>query len=218
MAGGTPAIVPIPRTSNFRELEKWRNDLLRFVTDISTGTANSIPWVTVNKAGSNLNEIETRNHNDLQNLDSGNFQHLTLIEHNGLVLGAETDLHTHDHTKLNNIGTFTHVQIDSEINRTRHGGELTISGGVVSITNDSHRIDTEADAATDDLDTINGAAFDGQRLIIRAENSARTVKVADGTGNLVLGSDFSMSNTDKRLMLEFDLTSGNWYQISRSDI
>lgn len=99
---------------------------------------------------------------------------------------------------------------------TQDAGELTISSGAISVTGGFHTVDTESDAATDDLDTINGG-IDGQHLIIRAENSARTVVAKDGTGNLQLAGDFSMDNAQDTLQLIFDNTLSAWLEISRSN-
>jgi hypothetical protein len=44
---------------------------------------NDIPWASVNKAGSALTDIQTRNHNDLQNMQGGGASeryHLTAAE------------------------------------------------------------------------------------------------------------------------------------------
>ena len=59
------------------------------------------------------------------------------------------------------------------------GSELTIASGVVTIasTYDTfYDVDTQADAATDDLDTINGGE-DGEIIIIRAENAAEILRL-----------------------------------------
>ena len=65
------------------------------------------------------------------------------------------------------------------------GTELTIASGAVTATQGHHSIDTEADAATDDLDTING--LDSNDLIfIFAANGARTVRIRNGVGNLFI--------------------------------
>ncbi len=79
---------------------------------------------------------------------------------------------------------------------------------------DWHRVDTEADAATDDLDTINGGS-EGQVLTLRAENSARTVVVKDGVGNLRLEGDFSLDNIEDTITLIFD--DPNWLEMGRSN-
>jgi hypothetical protein len=97
---------------------------------------------------------------------------------------------------------------------TPKASTLTIATGVVTITGSYHTIDTEAAAATDDLDTINGGA-DGKHLVIRAQDSARTVVAKDGTGNLKLAGDHSMDNLEDTLTLISDGT--NWYELCRSN-
>lgn len=95
------------------------------------------------------------------------------------------------------------------------GANLTIAAGVVTITNSFHSIDTEALAATDDLDTIN-SPVNGRILILKAVDDARTVVVKDATGNINLaGGDFPLNNILDRLMLLG--TATGWTEISRSD-
>lgn len=92
--------------------------------------------------------------------------------------------------------------------------ELTIATGAITAVQSYHRVDTEADAATDDLDTINGGT-EGDILIIRAENDARTVSVTEA-GNIVLSAaPFALDNVQDTLTLLYDGT--NWLEISRSD-
>lgn len=92
--------------------------------------------------------------------------------------------------------------------------ELTIGTGAVTVTRSRHTIDTESDAASDDLDNISGGTT-GDILIISAVNDARTVVAKDATGNLQLNGDFSMDNSQDRLVLEYEGT--NWIELSRSD-
>jgi len=93
--------------------------------------------------------------------------------------------------------------------------EVTISGGVVTATRSAHTVDTEGDAASDDLDTINGPAItEIIFLVLSPANSTRTVVVKDGTGNLRLNGDFSMDHEDDRMLL---ISLGNtWYELTRS--
>lgn len=93
--------------------------------------------------------------------------------------------------------------------------ELTISAGVVTATKSSHTIDTEGNAASDDLDTISGGA-EGDILHLEANNAARTVVLKDGTGNLRLEGDFSMDNTQDTIMLRLSV-GGVWKEVSRSN-
>ncbi len=63
--------------------------------------------------------------------------------------------------------------------------ELTISSGAVTVTKGHHRIDTEADASNDDLDTIDGGIA-GEILLILPADDARTVRIRNGVGNIFL--------------------------------
>lgn len=79
--------------------------------------------------------------------------------------------------------------------------ELTIASGVITVTQNFHRVDTEGDAASDDLDTISGGSV-GQIVILRAENDARTVVVKHGAGIICpFGRDISLAEDDDYVML-----------------
>lgn len=94
--------------------------------------------------------------------------------------------------------------------------ELTIASGAVTVTGVYHRVDTESDAASDDLDTINGGV-NGALLVLRAENSGRTVVVKDGTGNIQCAGDCTLDNVQDTITLIYDSTQSAWLEISRSD-
>jgi len=87
--------------------------------------------------------------------------------------------------------------------------ELTIATGAVTATSQYHQIDTESDAASDDLDTINVPSSwpNGTRLTIRAQDSARTVVLKHNTGNLRCGSDRSLTHIND--VAEFELVGSN---------
>jgi len=95
--------------------------------------------------------------------------------------------------------------------------ELTISGGVITVTQSYHEVDTQNDDATDDLDTINGGT-NAMLLCLTAENAARTVVVKDGTGNIALdgGVDFSLDTRKDRIILQYDSRIPAWVEWSRS--
>jgi len=94
-------------------------------------------------------------------------------------------------------------------------GELTIASGVITVTGNYHSVDTEGDASSDDLATINGGRV-GQVLILLAENAGRTVVVKDGTGNIQLdGGDFSLDHTRDSICLIWN--GSNWLQIASSN-
>lgn len=92
--------------------------------------------------------------------------------------------------------------------------DLTIASGVITVTKNYHRVDTEAAGATDDLVTINGG-ISGQILVLGTVASTRDVVLKHGTGNILLngGIDFSLLFTRYRCVLMYDGSS--WAEIGR---
>ena len=121
--------------------------------------------------------------------------------------------------KTGGLGTILTVPTGTQ--RLEHHGqvnfkaatELTIATGVITITKSYHSVDTEADAATDDLDTILGDVA-GDLLILKSEDSARDITAKDGVGNLSLSGDFTFFTADDHLILIRD--GANWFEIARS--
>jgi len=89
--------------------------------------------------------------------------------------------------------------------------ELTIDTGAITVTQVYHRIDTESNAASDDLDTINGGSA-GQLLVIRPENGSRTVVVKHNTGNIWMlgGDDLDLDDITDHLLFVYDATNSKW--------
>lgn len=89
------------------------------------------------------------------------------------------------------------------------GGELTISSGAVTVTHSLHTIDTEGDAVTDDLNTINGGSA-GDVLLIGRANAARAVVLKHNAGNIKTpsGTDHELT-ANGFVMLKHD--GSNWH-------
>jgi hypothetical protein len=92
----------------------------------------------------------------------------------------------------------------------------TIAGGAVTAVGNALILDTEAAAATDDLDTISGGQT-GQIMVLQTANSSRDVVVKHGTGNLFLNGrvDFTLTGTRDKLVLM--CISTEWHEIGRGD-
>lgn len=88
--------------------------------------------------------------------------------------------------------------------------EKTISSGAITVTGSAHTVDTESDAASDDLDTINGGEANGQWLWIKPNSGARTVVVKHNTGNIWVrsGADVTLDDWGDSLLL---LYFGGWW-------
>ncbi len=102
---------------------------------------------------------------------------------------------------------------------------LTIAAGVAALSNaiphQSVVIDTEAAAASDDLDTItNTYAVEGQIVILRTTSDARDVVVKHGTGNILLvgAADYTLGTRRSRIELQWNVTDAKWIETYRATL
>ncbi len=96
-------------------------------------------------------------------------------------------------------------------------GQLTIATGAITVRASYHRVDTEASAATDDLDTINGGQS-GMRLVLQTVSNGRDVTIKNGTGNIILaGSDFTLDRDQDTIELIYNGVKSEWHELSRSN-
>ena len=91
------------------------------------------------------------------------------------------------------------------------GDTKTIATGVITITGNYHKVDTEAEEATDDLDTINGFAAGGFLTLVSV-NDARDVVIKHGIGNVYCagGNDITLGSSYEIAMLVYDVTNTRW--------
>lgn len=94
------------------------------------------------------------------------------------------------------------------------GDTQTISGGVITVTKTYNSVDTQAAAATDDLDTINGGVT-GAIVILRAASNSRDVVIKDGTGNIRVPSDRTLTHSEDMWMAIYNGSA--WCEISFAD-
>jgi hypothetical protein len=114
-----------------------------------------------------------------------------------------------------NVGTGFEVLKGGAVKNLGIGdsSELTIATAAITVTGSFHIVDTEGDAATDDLQTINGGS-EGDILILRQSVSGRDVTLKDNTGNLRLAGDCNL--TDSASTITLIKVSANWFEIARS--
>ena len=96
--------------------------------------------------------------------------------------------------------------------------ELTISGGAITVTKMFHRVDTDSDDPSDELDTINGGGIP-DLIILRPENDARTIVIKHNTGNIWLQgkTDITLDDLEDAIMLAYDSTTSKWFDVVTVD-
>lgn len=122
-----PTLEP-PQQSDMKNLPYTLQEWLRKLRDIVQSTVGSIPWASVNKAGSNLNEIVTRAHNVLQSIQGGaanDYYHLTAAQHTQVSV-ATSGTYTPTLTNTTNVAASTAY----ECQYLRVGNTVTVSGKV----------------------------------------------------------------------------------------
>lgn len=110
------------------------------------------------------------------------------------------------------ISTLADLTLTGKLNLS-DPSELTISSGAITITRSNHDVDTEADAATDNLDTINGGT-EGDIVILRPESSARTVVVTSAGNIRPAGGTFDLDDSQRNITLIMRVA--NWHEIARN--
>jgi len=90
----------------------------------------------------------------------------------------------------------------------------TIASGSIAFDGYDMRVDTQASAATDDLDTISGPVI-GAQVRIRPNSDTRTIVVKNGTGNITLAADVTLDERWKSIVLQYDGVTSQWTEVSR---
>jgi len=149
--------------------------------------------------------------------------------------------------RCENTATFNHLKLSRMMNPRVRSGEIysmallvtaadcnsweydsypmvearTIAAGIVATTNTLTTIvnlDTEAAAATDDLDTIaNTFTREGQVLTLRSSNDSRDIVVKTGVGNIALTGavDFTLTTRRSYITLIWNSTNSKWNELAR---
>lgn len=160
-------------------------------------------------------------HVDRHGNTKGTFSAIWLGEY----LYHHADLDTYIRLQADNIqlvaGGVQGAQIDTAGLLASYGFRLgrstvTIAAGEITATRAFHLVETQAAAATDDLDTINGWV-DGDVLVLTPYDNGHTVVVKDNTGNIQCAGDFSMDSFHDTMTLVFNTTRGKWHELSRSN-
>ena len=72
---------------------KWYASVQELLSPVATGGLTL--WNSISKLGANLTDLPTRNHDDLQNLNTSTHTHLTSTNHDLLTGASDTTLHFH---------------------------------------------------------------------------------------------------------------------------
>jgi hypothetical protein len=163
------------------------------------------------------NTVLLRAGSNIEALAMGASTILARLATGDIVAATTTQLRTLLGLSTADTPTFTGVDITGGFtNIATASSELTIASDAVTATRSIHSVDTEADAATDDVSTIAGFSH-GRLLILRGENLNRNVILKDGVDNLNLDGNMHLcagSTTNNRIFLVG--TGSGWNELGRT--
>lgn len=112
-----------------------------------------------------------------------------------------------NNNELNNIKSFDFT------NETK----LTIADGAITPTQYIHGVDTEAAAATDDINTITADPLKiGRHLLLRAMDQGRVPTLKNLVGNIILKKGDAVLDDPDKVILLYQDTVGTWNEIARN--
>lgn len=91
------SLPPPPNANSDMDDYSWK-DWFRVLRDYLTGVG-AFSWGVINFTGSNIKDIQQRQHNELQAIQggtAGDYVHLTSAQLSGLTGNGKTTLHSHD--------------------------------------------------------------------------------------------------------------------------
>ena len=93
-----------------------------------------------------------------------------------------------------------------------------LSSGAFTASTSQHHLDTESNAANDQLDTINGGV-DGQFLCLQSSADSKDTWLIDGTGNIKMNvsANFQLNHSSDTALLIYNGALSLWCEIARSD-
>lgn len=124
-------------------------------------------------------------------------------------------------TTLNGLATCNNgITVSGGFTTLGSFSEVTISGGGITVTSSTHRVDTQNDDPSDQLSSISGGT-DGSILVLQSVTSTRDVTVTHSNGtspqniHLAGGASFTLDTSNDVLVL---IKYGSiWREVSRSD-
>ncbi|MEF8758324.1 MAG: glycosyl hydrolase family 28-related protein [Candidatus Accumulibacter sp. UW25] len=90
-------------------------------------------------------------------------------------------------------------------------GAITIANSLATMI----YVDTEENAATDDLDTINFPQYRGSRIVLATQSNTQDVVIKHATGNIYLSglADITLTSRNRRVELQWNSSDSTWVQV-----
>lgn len=143
---------------------KWFASVQALLAPVALG--GLLLWKSISKVGSDITDLETRNHDSLQNIDTAAHTHLSATNATDLTDGGASILHYHasDRSRANHTGTQTLATISDAGTAASHASTdfdaagLAASAQAFSVQRSNHT-GTQTISTLSDLPTLSSGAY-----------------------------------------------------------
>lgn len=213
MASGLPPPPVNDQPGSFAWLE-WYRQLRNYVS-----TSGSVPWYIINFSGSNLTDLATRLHNNLQGLQggtSGEQYHLTAAQHAALIAGNHNDLsglQGGTSTERYHLTATQHNDIINGVNKEGINYQTPTTGFSITIGNDDCNLILEP-AGTLDTGTVVMPATPTDKQVVRISSTQviTALTVNANTGQTIKGAVTTLAANGFASWI-YRSTNTTWYRI-----
>lgn len=209
MATGLPPPPINDQPGSFTWLE-WYRQLRNYIS-----TNGSVPWYVINFAGSNITDIATRDHDQLQNIDggtAGEHYHLTAAQHAALTAGPHNTL---SGLQGGTSGEYYHLTAN-EVRNARNTLErvvpLTGFTNTIANTTSYYVIEPAGTLATGTL-TMPASPVNEQVVTVASTQTITALTHSPNTGQTLKGALTTIA-VDGNASWIYRTANTTWYRVS----
>lgn len=209
MATGLPPPPINDQPGSFTWLE-WYRQLRNYIS-----TNGSVPWYIINFAGSNITDIATRDHDQLQNIDggtAGEHYHLTAAQHAALTAGPHNTL---SGLQGGTSGEYYHLTAN-EVRNARNTLERVVPTtgftNTIADTTSYYVIEPAGTLATGTL-TMPASPINEQVVTIASTQTITALTHSPNTGQTLKGALTTIA-VDGNASWIYRTANTTWYRVS----
>jgi len=208
MASGLPP-PPINDTPGSFTWLEWYRQLRNYIS-----TNGSVPWYVINFAGSNITDIASRDHNNLQALQggtSGEHYHLTSAQHSALTAGPHNNLSGLQGGTTNEYYHQTASEIQASRNVIERVVPTTGFNNTIANTTTYYLVEPAGTLATGTI-KMPAAPVDGQVVRILSTQTITALTHQNNTGQ-TLKAALTTIAADGHAAWIYKTSTTTWYRV-----
>lgn len=209
MATGLPPPPINDQPGSFTWLE-WYRQLRTYIS-----TNGSVPWYVINFAGSNITDIATRDHDQLQNIDggtAGEHYHLTAAQHAALTAGPHNNLAGLQGGTTSEYYHLTANEVRNARNTIEYVTPTTGFSNTIANTTTNYIVEPAGTLATGTI-TMPASPVNGQRVTIASKTAITALTHSPNSGQTLNGALTTIAANGFGTWI-YRTTNTSWYRVA----